>query len=572
MSEQTGEFSEILDILKENPRGMSVTELADAAHINRNTIARYMDKLLISGRVEMRTFGKAKVFFLSKRIPVSAMLNLSSEMVLLIDADLTIIQANEALLTFLSCTADDIAGSCIYNGKCGILCSDVLTEQIKSALRGEVVRGELRLFKNDEECVLDQRIYPMALPDGRPGVTLMLDDISERVKAEAALERSEAMFRRLVETVHDVIWSVDENSVIQYISPQILSVAGYEAKEMIGRRFSEFMPDGANERFSWELCSEISRENGFSLLEFPLITKSGRKIYCEFSGTPSLLEEDRTIFLGYNGALRDVSDQRKAERGAKRWKFFLDSVLDNIPGIITVTDPKTHQYYYVNRAADEFLGIKRASLLKMTSTDVLSSIGAVRLINADANAASFQKRGHVMEELVHTVFGDRYISARVLPMTLSLGREYLITIVHDITDEVADRRRQELTRELAFTLEGVMTAQDIWTPAMEMLPKISGFESVAVYQRSLFSDYVLYRSEGGAFASAVQSDSILDRVIRKGDPAIFDKYRMELLPAGSLSLMEGARSLVLLPVVVEGVPVACIVLGSVSPLLPDSVL
>lgn len=572
MNEQTGDFSGILNILKDNPRGMSVTELADAAHVNRNTIARYMDNLLISGRVEMRTFGKAKVFFISKRIPVSAMLNLSSEMVLLIDSDLIVIQANEALLTFLSCTADEITGSCIYTGKCGILCSGVLTDQIKSALRGEIVRGELRLFKAGEECILDQRIYPIALPDGRPGVTIMLDNITERVNAESALEQSEAMFRRLVETVHDVIWSVDENSVIQYISPQVTEVAGYDVKEMIGKRFSDFMPNGANERFSWELCSELSRENGFALQEFPLITKDSRKIYCEFSGTPILLEEDRTIFLGYNGALRNVTDQRKAERGAKRWKFFLDSVLDNIPGIITVTDPKTHQYYYVNKAADEFLGIKRASLLKMTSTEVLNSIGAVQLQNAETTAASFKERVHVTEELVQTRFGPRPISARVLPMTLSVGREYLITIVHDITDEVADRRRQELTRELAFTLEGVMTTQDMWTPVMEMLPKISGFESVAVYQRSLFSDYVLYRSAGGKFASAVPVDSILDRVIRKGDPVIFDKYRMELLPTGSLSLMEGAKALVLLPVIVESVPVACIVLGSAAPLLPDAIL
>ncbi|MBQ4596796.1 MAG: winged helix-turn-helix transcriptional regulator, partial [Methanocorpusculum sp.] len=116
MVELTGDFSEILTLLQDNPRGMSVTEIADAAHINRNTVARYMDNLLLAGRVEMRMFGKAKVFFLSKRIPVSAMLNLSSEMVLLTDADLTVIQANEAVLAFLSCTEEDLVGHTIYEG------------------------------------------------------------------------------------------------------------------------------------------------------------------------------------------------------------------------------------------------------------------------------------------------------------------------------------------------------------------------------------------------------------------------------------------------------------------------
>ena len=251
MVELTGDFSEILTLLQDNPRGMSVTEIADAAHINRNTVARYMDNLLLAGRVEMRMFGKAKVFFLSKRIPVSAMLNLSSEMVLLTDADLTVIQANEAVLDFLSCTEEDLVGHTIYEGHASPLCNGVLTEQIRTALRGDTVRGELRLFKDGEEKILDQRLYPLVLPDGKPGVTIILDDITEHVQAEAALEQSENMFRRLVETVSDVIWSVDENSLIQYISPQIASVTGYQPSEMIGKRFSDFMPSGAGSRFAW---------------------------------------------------------------------------------------------------------------------------------------------------------------------------------------------------------------------------------------------------------------------------------------------------------------------------------
>ncbi|HJJ94317.1 MAG TPA: PAS domain-containing protein, partial [Methanocorpusculum sp.] len=188
MVELTGDFSEILTLLKDNPRGMSVTEIADAAHINRNTIARYMDNLLMAGRVEMRMFGKAKVFFLSKRVPVSAMLNLSSEMVLLTDSDLTVIQANEAVLSFLSCSEEELVGSPIYEGRGCTLCGEILTEQIRTALLGETVRGELRLFKDGEEKTLDQRLYPLVLPDGKPGVTIILDAITERVQAENALE------------------------------------------------------------------------------------------------------------------------------------------------------------------------------------------------------------------------------------------------------------------------------------------------------------------------------------------------------------------------------------------------
>ncbi|HJJ60852.1 MAG TPA: PAS domain S-box protein, partial [Methanocorpusculum sp.] len=572
MVELTGDFSEILTLLKDNPRGMSVTEIADAAHINRNTIARYMDNLLMAGRVEMRMFGKAKVFFLSKRVPVSAMLNLSSEMVLLTDSDLTVIQANEAVLSFLSCSEEELVGSPIYEGRGCTLCGEILTEQIRTALLGETVRGELRLFKDGEEKTLDQRLYPLVLPDGKPGVTIILDDITERVQAENALEQSEAMFRRMVETISDVIWSVDESSKIQYISPQIESLLGYRPEEMVGKLFSDFMPEGAGCRFAWGVLSEVSKENGFSLIQFPLLTKSGRKIYCDFTGTPVVLEEDSEIFLGYNGALRDVSDQRQAEQSAKRWKSFLDAVIDNIPGLITVSDLNTHQFYYVNKAAETFLQIGRQEFMQTTLPKLLSECGADELLDTVKTAASFRQTMNVKETVITVGEEQKHLSMQMIPMTLSVDREYLILIAEDITEEVRDRTRQEHLREFLSTLDGITAVSDIWEPALTLLPKISGFEAAAVYQRSIFDDYLLFRQVGGHFVPSVEVDSIADRIIRKGEPAVFDKHRMDLFPEGTIPLMSDAKALVLMPVVFRGKTVACVVLGSSSPQCPDASL
>jgi len=572
MVELTGDFSDILTLLKDNPRGMSVTEIADAAHINRNTIARYMDNLLMAGRVEMRMFGKAKVFFLSKRVPVSAMLNLSSEMVLLTDSELNVIQANEAVFSFLSCSEDELVGHPIYEGRGCTLCGEILTEQIRTALQGETVRGELRLFKDGEEKTLDQRLYPLVLPDGKPGVTIILDDITERVKTETALEQSESMFRRLVETVSDVIWSVDENSRIQYISPQIEALLGYHPDEMTGKLFSDFMPEGAGCRFAWGVLSEISKENGFTLIQFPLLTKDGHKIYCDFTGTPIVLEEDREIFLGYNGALRDVSDQRQAEQSAKRWKSFLDAVIDNIPGLITVSDLNTHQFYYVNHAAAAFLRRGKQEFMQIKLPELLVECGADELLDTLETAVSFKQTVNVKETVI-TVGGEqKHLSMQMIPMTLSVDREYLILIAEDITEEVHDRTRQEYLREFLSTLDGITAVSDIWEPVLNLLPKISGFEAAAVYQRSIFDDYLLFRQEGGRFVPSVEPDSIADRIIRKGEPAVFDKHRMDLFPEGTIPLMSDARALVLMPVVFRGRTVACVVLGSSSPQCPDASL
>ena len=93
-----------------------------------------------------------------------------------------------------------------------------------------------------------------------------------------------------------------------------------------------------------------------------------------------------------------------------------------------------------------------------------------------------------------------------------------------ISDEVADRNRQLLTLELAFVLEGISSIQEMLGLAMEMLPKISDFEALPCISGVSFDDYILFISKEGRFAPVIPSDSIVDWIIHKLEPAIFDKY------------------------------------------------
>ena len=76
---------EIKDLLKKNPQGLSITEIVGLIDVNRNTAGRYLENLLVSGQVEMRRFGMAKIYMLSQRVPLSAVLSISSELVMQLD-------------------------------------------------------------------------------------------------------------------------------------------------------------------------------------------------------------------------------------------------------------------------------------------------------------------------------------------------------------------------------------------------------------------------------------------------------------------------------------------------------
>ena len=70
---------QIKDLLQKNPQGLNITDIVKEVKINRNTAGRYLENLLVSGQVDMRRFGMAKIYMISQRVPLSAVLSVSSE-------------------------------------------------------------------------------------------------------------------------------------------------------------------------------------------------------------------------------------------------------------------------------------------------------------------------------------------------------------------------------------------------------------------------------------------------------------------------------------------------------------
>ncbi len=72
-------ISRIKTLLKNHPKGMTISDIATGLKMNRNSLAKYLEILLISGHVESRTYGTARVFSLSHRVPISAIMESSPD-------------------------------------------------------------------------------------------------------------------------------------------------------------------------------------------------------------------------------------------------------------------------------------------------------------------------------------------------------------------------------------------------------------------------------------------------------------------------------------------------------------
>jgi len=197
------EIETIKQILKENPKGMTVTDVSRKIKINRNSVAKYLDIMRISGFVEMVTFGPAKVFFPSRRVPLSSMLNFTSDYILVIDKQLRVVMVNDSLLAFMKARREAVIGQILDNTFLRMLDGDDdLFSFIQDAFEGKQFTRDFSFQMDNDEFYFRINIIPTTFEDGKHGITLVIRDRTQQGMAERALRESEEKFGKLLEKMN----------------------------------------------------------------------------------------------------------------------------------------------------------------------------------------------------------------------------------------------------------------------------------------------------------------------------------------------------------------------------------
>ena len=465
MDNYADELSEILKVLKETPRGMSVSDIADKIGVNRNTVSRYLDILRISGQVDMKTYGKAKVFFISQRAPLSAMLNFSSDMVAIIDSDLCVVQVNDALCRLLKVNRDEIVGKELRNSPLVGFDHPIINERMKNALDGEETVDEIKIFRDLEERYYKIKIIPTVLNDSSPGVTIMLEDTTEEKRATEALLESERNFRSLVEEINDTILDINDAGDLLYASPKIKEITGLSAEETIGKSFFSFIDAECGERFKAAMQS-ARQNNGSELIECSFsVNRDGgqggeRQIKMELSITPKF--DEIGMLNGYRVVGRDISARDRAVKGLFKWKSFLTSIVDNIPSMVVVKEVGKGTYVHFNSAAEKFFGIVGKNSIGKMGFELFPDKVTEFFAAGDRSIAA-DKVPVFMPELTLKVNGSEHVlKVRKVPIFgIDNALEYILTILEDITEEKRSQEALVAQRDEAqsyLDVAGVMIA------------------------------------------------------------------------------------------------------------------
>ncbi len=234
----------IITLLQKNPQGLSITEIITVLKLNRNTAGRYLETLLISGLVEMRPLGMAKIYKISNRLPVSAILSISAEMVVQLDSFLRIIYANEQFCTFVGIECNNLLGKNIEYTPVALVFDELFVgflEKVREGVSGNEWSGEVEIHSKD--VIVSCRIAPTVFGDGRKGVSIILEDITQRKLAERALQESEATARALINVPTDSVILMNSQGIILDLNDTAVIRFKKHKDELIGKLADTFLPE-----------------------------------------------------------------------------------------------------------------------------------------------------------------------------------------------------------------------------------------------------------------------------------------------------------------------------------------
>ena len=162
----------------------------------------------------------------------------------------------------------------------------------------------------DTEITLIQTVF-----NESPAVQIIVNDITERKRTEQALKISEEKYRLLTVNLSDLVWTINSEGLVTYVSPFEENVLGFTAEEIIKTKVSRFITPTSVLSCLIELEDMMSSVKAGKKMEprkliLESIGKDGKSNWIEV--TTNALYNSANHFIGFSGICQDITQTQKA--------------------------------------------------------------------------------------------------------------------------------------------------------------------------------------------------------------------------------------------------------------------
>jgi PAS domain S-box-containing protein len=186
------------------------------------------------------------------------------------------------------------------------------------------------------------------------------DKEDKRIKAEITLNESESKLRNIFEHSTNLFYSHDTNHVLNYLSPQVKEILGYEAEEALVK-WTELVSDNSiNEIGFQKTVKAIETGETQEPYELELIHKNGHKVRVEVRETP-LVENGKTISIV--GSLTDITERVRANEKLMESERKYFDLYENAPDMYLSVEPKNATIIFCNNTLAKVTGYTKEELI-----------------------------------------------------------------------------------------------------------------------------------------------------------------------------------------------------------------
>jgi PAS domain S-box-containing protein len=271
-----------------------------------------------------------------------------------------------------------------------------------------------------------------------------------------ALHDNEDWYQDLVEHSHDLLCIHDLRGRLLSVNRAPARALGYTVEELLQIPMRDLVPPEFRPQFDAYL-SEIER-TGESRGLLALMTRSGQRRIWQYYNT---LRTDGVAAPIVRGIAHDVTEQmrtekllretgegllsevRKSDRTIRKLELFR-TLLDHSNEAIEVVDPETLRFIDANEKAWSGLGYSREEILSLRIFDVDPEITQASVAKMNEE---LQRSGFLVMESIHRRKDGSTFPVEVSMKWVHLERDYVVTIVRDLTERnQAEKRLREYER------------------------------------------------------------------------------------------------------------------------------
>ncbi|MBA2340143.1 MAG: PAS domain S-box protein [Pyrinomonadaceae bacterium] len=310
-----------------------------------------------------------------------------------------------------------------------------ILERIK---RGERIEHyeTVRVSKDGRHINVSMSISPIKDKTGRiAGASKIARDITERTRAEEALQESEKRYRALVENSQGLICTHDLQGTLLSVNPAAAHSLGYEPAEMVGRNLIEFIAPSMQQFFGGYLKRTIAEQITDGLMQ--IITKDGEERIWAYRNMRIEEEGKAPYVLGH---AQDITARRQAEETLRESEERFRSIVETTNEWVWATDLQG-RHTYDNPAVETILGYRPEELLGKNSLSLMHEDDR-REVEKSLPELIEQKRGWtgLVVRWWHKDGSLRYLESNAAP---SLDAEGNLVGYRGADRDITERKRAE---------------------------------------------------------------------------------------------------------------------------------